>query len=97
MKLAGSVSDRVGSLDMGEHVFVIVKGTVAGITHGDVKDVFTRTHKVTASALVILDPEDGRRMLDEAQMIADERFGIENLFRQAEEATADPDTGEVGE
>jgi hypothetical protein len=36
-------------------------------------------------------------MLDEAQMIADERFGIENLFRQAEEATADPDTGEVGE
>lgn len=97
MKLSGSTSDRVGHLEMGEQIFLVVKGTVAGILHSDVKDIFTRTHKIAASALVILEPEVGRRMLDEGQMIADERFGIENLFRQAEEIIGDPSTGEVGE
>lgn len=98
LKLSGSVADRIGHLDLEEQVFIIVKGTVAGVLHGDVKDVFTRTHKVSASALVILDPGDGERMLDEAQMIADERFGVENLFRQANDAIgADPETGEISE
>jgi hypothetical protein len=101
LKLGGTVSDRVGHLELDEPVFMIIKGTVSNVSHGDVKETFTRLHKVRASAMVILEAEDGERMLDEAQMIADDRFGVENLFRQkashAVGQDVDGDTGEIKE
>ncbi|MDE2101510.1 MAG: hypothetical protein KGL39_29970 [Patescibacteria group bacterium] len=81
LKLSGGTEDRVGALALGEEVYIVCKGTVTGITHQNVKDVFTRLHTVQPSALVLLERSDGERMLTEGQLLADERFGVDNLFK----------------
>ena len=81
MKVSGATEDRVGCLALEEEVYFVGKGTVAGVSHQDVKHQFTRVHKVTPSAIVIIERGDGERMLNEAQMMADERFGVQNLFQ----------------
>lgn len=80
LKMAGVTESRVGSLAIDEEVFLVVKATVTGVRHKDVKEVFTRLHEVRPSAMVLVDREMGERILDEAQMLADERFGVQNLF-----------------
>lgn len=80
IKVNGATDDRVGALAQDEEVFFIVKGTVSGISHEDVKNVYTRVHKVTPASIVIIERKDGERILTEAQMLADERFGLETLF-----------------
>lgn len=95
MKMNGTTEDRVGCLAYGEEVYFIGKGTVSGIDHTDVKDVFTRVHKVSPSALVLIDRKDGEKMLTEAQMLADERFDVASLFNGDEGKGADgPPPGE---
>lgn len=96
LKVSGGSDDRVGTLDYGEQIFFIGKATVSKITHEDKKTGFSRIHTATASAMVLLEKKDGEQMLSEAQMLADERFGIANLFAQAEVVLGyDPDTGEL--
>jgi hypothetical protein len=80
LRLSGKSQERVGSLALGEEVYVIVKATIAKISHGDASEVFTRQHDARAVAVVIVDRKDGERWLSEAAMLADERFGIQNLF-----------------
>lgn len=96
LKITGGSDDRVGTLDYGEQIFFVGKATVSKITHEDKKTGFSRIHTATASAMVLLEKEDGERMLGEGQMLADERFGIANLFAQAGATLGyDPDTGEL--
>lgn len=80
LKLAGRSDERVGALALDEEVYLIVRGVVRKVTHGDETGIFTRTHEVKASAAILLDRDQGARILDEAAMLADERFGIRNLF-----------------
>lgn len=98
VKLTGGADDRVGALNIGEEVFFVVKATVVGVTHGDVKDTFTRQHKVQATRLVLVEREDGERILAEATAMADDRFGVANLFADASSALGyDSETGEMDE
>lgn len=98
LKLSGKAESRVGALGDQEAVFLIVKGHVSKISHGDATvngaTVFVREHTVKASELVILDPDDGERMLSEGAMLADEKFGLMGLFQP--ESGPDSETGEVG-
>lgn len=80
LRLTGKSDERVGALGLGEEVYLIISGVVSNVDHGSVGNVFARTHKVKASAVVFLEREQGQRMLEEAAMLADERFGIQNLF-----------------
>jgi hypothetical protein len=80
VKLTGKATEKVGSLAYDEEVYFVVRGVVAKVAHGPDEGVFTRIHEVKASALVMVDGQAGERMLDEARMLADERFGIRNLF-----------------
>lgn len=86
LRLTGKVHERVGALAKDEEVFLIVKGTVTEITHGDIRvngaDLYGRKHTVKASALVLIERDQGGRMLDEATMLAGERFGVVDLFHQ---------------
>lgn len=82
LKLTGNSDERVGALALGEEVYLIIRGVVSNVDHGSVGNVFARTHKVKASSVVFIDREQGERMLDEAAMLADERFGIRNLFAE---------------
>lgn len=80
LKLSGHSDERVGALASEEDVYLIVRGVVAHIDHGNVGDVFTRTHTVRATAAILMSADQGARILDEAAMLADERFGVQNLF-----------------
>ncbi len=91
LKVTGTIDNRVGALGQDEEVYVVAKVTVARITHGDVSEVYTRQHTGKAGQMVIIEPEVGERWLTEAQMLADERFGIANLFAQADEALGHKD------
>jgi hypothetical protein len=96
LRIRGGSGERIGTMDYEEEFYFVGKAVVSKITHGDVKEKFTRTHVATTSALVIIDREDGEQMLTEASMMADERFGVANLFAQAGQAIGyDPDTGEL--
>ena len=87
LKLTGKADDKIGTFDYDEEVFMLVKGRVKKITHGEGKDgkatVFVREHTV-----------DGERMLDEAAMLADEQFGVHSLWGPGDKE-ADPETGEI--
>lgn len=83
IKLTGTSDDRVGQLDRGEEVFFVGKARVAGITHQDVKEVFTRIHTAPVINLLLIGREDGQRMLAEAQALANDRFGIQELLAEA--------------
>lgn len=96
LKITGGSDDRVGTLEYGEQIFFVGKAWVSKITHEEKKEGFTRIHTASASSMVLLEREDGERMLSEGQMMADERFGIANLFAQADIVLGyDPDTGEL--
>ncbi len=96
LKVAGSMGEKVGTLEQGEEVYLIVKGYVTAITHGFSKETFTRLHKVSATNVVLIDREDGRRMLTEAVALQDDRFGLQQMFSEAELVIAhDPMTGEI--
>lgn len=82
LKLTGHSDERVGALAKEEEFFLIVRGVVSNVDHGNVGNVFTRTHKGKATSMILLDKDQGARILDEAAMLADERFGVPNLFNQ---------------
>jgi hypothetical protein len=86
LRLTGKTRDRVGALSLDEEVFLIVRGTVSQIAHTDVveggADAFTRVHTLKASDIVLIEADQGAKMLDEAVMMAGERFGVRDLFHQ---------------
>jgi hypothetical protein len=84
LKLTGRSDERVGSLALDEEVYLIIRGVVRKIAHSDDSGIFTRSHEVKASVAIIIERDQGERILDEAAMLADERFGIQNLFTDAE-------------
>ena len=96
VRLTGSSDQHVGALEMDETVYVLVRGHVTRVTHQDGKingaEVFVRNHTVKASQVVLLDPEDGARMLDEAALLSEDAFGLAQMF---EAAGVDPTTGEM--
>ena len=94
IRLTGSSGDRVGHLDRGEEVYFVGKARISGISHHDVREVFTRDHAAPVISLLLIRREDGARMLDEAEALADDRFGVSALFRDAH-GTVNPDTGEI--
>lgn len=100
LKLTGSAELNIGALAHDEECYLVVQGTVEKVTHGDGKSgdavVFTRSHTVKASRVVLVTADDGQRMLDEALMLADERFGIQTIFGSSG-LGVDPETGEITE
>jgi hypothetical protein len=94
LKLTGRSDERVGSLALDEEVYLIIRGVVRKIAHSDDSGIFTRSHEVKASVAIIIERDQGERILDEAAMLADERFGIQNLFN-IEDAEADNGSGEA--
>lgn len=97
LKLTGKADERIGSLDYDEEVYLLVRARVSKVSHEEVTKqgatFFARLHTANARSVVIVDPADGERMLDEAAMLADERFGVQSLFGGPPKA--DPETGEV--
>jgi hypothetical protein len=89
LRLTGKTRDKVGALALDEQVFLIVRGTVSQVAHSEVSidgaTVFARVHTVKADALMLLERDAGEKMLDEATMLADERFGVVNLFNQKDD------------
>jgi hypothetical protein len=82
LKLTGKTGVRVGALDMGEPVYLMVKAYITRIGHADEGGLFTRSHDAKTADIAIVDADTGARMLDEALALSDERFGIRSLFRQ---------------
>ena len=80
LKVAGSLAERVGALATGEELFVILRAVVTDVGHGIHAEVMTRQHKAATVVAVLLEPEQGARLLEEALVLADERFGIRDLF-----------------
>ena len=97
LKLSGGTSEKIGSLDQDEVVYFVGCASVGAIEHGyQAKGTYTRTHKANVIQLFVIDAEDGQRMLVEAKALSDDRFGIQQLFREADRAIGhDPVTGEV--
>jgi hypothetical protein len=96
VRLTGSSDQHVGALEMDETVYFVVKGHVTRISHQDGKisgaEVFVRNHTVKASQVILLDPNDGERMLDEAAMLSEDAFSLNQMFKAA---GVDPNTGEM--
>jgi hypothetical protein len=82
LKVSGRCDSRVGALGLDEEVYLVIKVVVAKISHGDQSGIFTRTHDAKAVVIVPLERASGARILDEASALADERFGIANLFNE---------------
>ena len=89
LRVTGRSREKVGALALDEEVFLIVRGTVSQIAHSEVSidgaEIFARVHTVKANALQLVERAAGERMLDEATALADERFGVVNLFTQKDE------------
>ena len=89
IRLTGRTHDRVGCLAHDEEVFLIVRARVADVGHGDARvngaDLFARKHILKADAVSIVEAKDGARMLEEAIALADERFGVPNLFNNTKD------------
>lgn len=64
----------------GREVFVILRAVVTDVGHGLHKEVMTRQHKAATVIAALLEPDQGGRLLEEALVLADERFGIRDLF-----------------
>ena len=88
LALTGKANANVGALSYGEEVFLIVRASVTLVGHGEARvngaDVFARKHTLKADACQLLDADEGKTMLAEAEMMADERFGVPNLFSQGD-------------
>lgn len=93
-KLSGSASERVGSMSLGEEVYVVARTVVSTISHGETKDGYMRLHKAEVVNLAIIEEADGKRMLAEGQALADRRFGIKGLFSRSLTLRAD-ENGEL--
>ena len=92
LRVSGKSVERVGSLDVGEEVFLIVRAYVSGVNHETTDIGLERRHSLKAEELVIMPREDGARFLDEAHAMSDDRFGLQHLFASS---GIDPDTGEI--
>lgn len=86
---SGRVNQRVGALAQDEFAIVIARVRVNGVQHKDFKAVsgtgpklFSRIHDLATTRAVLVSEEDGARLLEEAITLADEKFGIDNLFSE---------------
>jgi hypothetical protein len=86
LRLSGRSDERVGALAREEEVYLIVRAVVNKITHGDESGVLTRVHHARATTVILMERDQGERILDEATMLANEQFGIRDLFNQDGEA-----------
>jgi hypothetical protein len=84
LAITGKLDANVGSFNMDEEVYLIVRGCVSDISHGKKKGAILRKQKLESIAMVILDKEAGERMITEAAILADEKFGVSNLFSNDE-------------
>ena len=57
LKLSGTIDDRVGTLHQDEEIYFVGKATVTKVTHGWVKEIYSRLHAGKASQLVIIDAD----------------------------------------
>ena len=80
MRVNGNVDERIGALASGEELFVILRAVVTDVAHGIRGEVMTRQHKAKTVTAVLLEADQGARLLEEALVLADERFGIRDLF-----------------
>jgi hypothetical protein len=91
LSLTSAKTTQCGKLADGEVFYAIVMGKVDDIGHGLTTigkgKLYTRKQAGGVTRMVLVDPADGQRMLDEAVMLADEKFGVRDLFHQ------DPDEG----
>ena len=85
LRVSGSIGERVGALASGEELFVILRAVVTDVAHGVKADVMTRQHRATTIVAVLLEPGQGARLLEEALVLADERFGIRDLFHPGDD------------
>ncbi len=92
LRVSGKTEERVGALDVGEEVFLIVRGYVSGVNHESTDIGLERRHSVKTEEIVIIQRQDGQRLLGEAQALSDERFGLQNIF---DSIGANLDTGEL--
>ena len=97
LRVSGKSAERVGSLDVGEEVFLIVKAYVSGVNHETTDTGLERRHTLKAEEMCIIGRDDGLRILEEGRALSDERFGISDLFSSigAEVSDVDPETGEI--
>lgn len=82
VKLSGRAEDRIGALARNEEAFFVIKAVIANVDHGDHGGALARIHKAKVVAMYYLEAEQGERLLTEAALLADERFGIRDLFHQ---------------
>lgn len=94
MRVSGRSTERVGSLDIGEEVFLVVKAHVAGVGHEATDIGLVRRHKLVAEEMLLISADDGARFLDEARALSDDRFGLQAMF---DAAHIDLDTGEIAD
>lgn len=80
LKISGRSDERVGAMARNEEFYIVARCAVAKIIHGDDGGVLTRTHDAKAAVIVVIDRATGARLLDEAVMLANDRFGIRDLF-----------------
>lgn len=92
LRLAGKSEERVGSMDVGEEVFLVVKAYVSGVGHETTEIGLERRHTIKAEEIILISREDGARFLDEAHALSDDRFGLQHMFASA---GIDMETGEM--
>ena len=80
LRVSGAIDERIGALASGEELFVIMRAVVVDVAHGIHGELMTRQHKARTVTAVLLEPDQGARLLEEALVLADERFGIRDLF-----------------
>ena len=90
LRATAHLSDRVGALRSGEEVFLILRAIVTDVTHHPNAEAMCRVHKAATLTAAMLEPAQGARLLEEALELADERFGIRNLFN-LDNPAPDPD------
>jgi hypothetical protein len=66
LRITGKLEDRVGALNVGEEVFMVVRGAVLGVGHLQTDEGIIRTHTVRATDLILISADEGLQMLAEA-------------------------------
>jgi len=80
LRVTGKIAERIGELAKGEVVYFVGVGPVTEVAFKEVDDALVRFHVIKATSVVLIERKDGERMLTEGSMLADERFGVQNLF-----------------
>lgn len=96
-RFSGKVTERVGAMHDGEFAILIAKVRVNKIQHADFKpktganspSLYSRIHDMGVTKSVIITEAEGGRLLEEALTMADEKFGISNLFAGIEKGTGE--------